>query len=157
MEGLAITLGRAALADAIPAAGGPSIGEPTDDAVLSFTLPAQALRLGRQVRFVMGEVQSSERRVDPGLLRLVADAHRWFDDLTSGRATTIAEIAQRDHQQVSKVSRALPLAFLAPDIVTLIVEGRQPPSLTIERLTQRRRPLPVDWAEQRALLLQERL
>lgn len=62
-------------------------------------------------------------------------------------------VARRDHQQVSKVSRALPLAFLAPDIVALIVEGRQPPALTAERLIQRRRPLPMDWGEQRALFL----
>ncbi|MBN8996628.1 MAG: hypothetical protein J0H94_15510 [Rhizobiales bacterium] len=102
---------------------------------------------------MIGQVHTEERHVDPDLVRLVADAHRWFDDLKSGRAATIADIAKCDRQQVSKVSRALPLAFLAPDIVTMIVEGRQPPTLTVERLTHRRRPLPMDWAEQRALLL----
>jgi DNA invertase Pin-like site-specific DNA recombinase len=118
-----------------------SMGRLTLNVLLSFAQFERELA-GERIR---DKIALSKRR---GLW-----AHRWFDDLTSGRATTIAEIAQRDHQQVSKISRTLPLAFLAPDIVTLIVEGRQPPSLTVERLTQRHRPLPMDWAEQRVMLL----
>jgi hypothetical protein len=83
---------------------------------------------------------------------LIADARRWFEDLQTGRVATIAEIAAREHQQVSHVSRTLPLAFLAPDIVDMILDGRQPASLTPQRLKSRGRPLPMSWAEQRALL-----
>lgn len=51
------------------------------------------------------------------------------------------------------MSRTLTLAFLAPDIVETILDGRQPPTLTVERLKARRQPVPMDWAEQRAFLL----
>ena len=49
------------------------------------------------------------------------------------------------------VSRRLPLAFLAPDIVTAILEGRQPIELTAARMI-RIRDLPLSWAEQRQVL-----
>ena len=38
------------------------------------------------------------------------------------------------------------LAFLAPDIVESIAEGRQPRGLILERLLS---PVPLAWAEQR--------
>ena len=76
----------------------------------------------------MGEIATRSRSPDQNLIRLLSDAHRWFDDLRTGRAARIAEIAARDRQQVSHVSRSLPLAFLAPDIVEMILDGRQPMS-----------------------------
>jgi site-specific DNA recombinase len=39
------------------------------------------------------------------------------------------------------------LAFMAPDIQTAIMEGRQPPSLTLDRIIKS--PIPLDWAQQR--------
>lgn len=44
--------------------------------------------------------------------------------------------------------RLIRLAFLAPDIVAAIVEGRQPTDLTATRLS-RWKNLPLGWAEQR--------
>jgi site-specific DNA recombinase len=43
------------------------------------------------------------------------------------------------------------LAFLAPEIVEAIAEGRQPPELSTELLTKRLR-LPLDWGDQKRLL-----
>ena len=45
----------------------------------------------------------------------------------------------------------IPLAFLAPDIVEAILEGRQPVELTAARLI-RVCDLPALWAEQRQSL-----
>ena len=47
------------------------------------------------------------------------------------------------------VGRVLEGAFLAPDIVEAILQGRQPPGLTFEKLCQ---PLPLSWVEQREQL-----
>lgn len=49
------------------------------------------------------------------------------------------------------LSRLLPLALLAPDIVEAIIEGRQPVDLTVSRL-KRTPELPASWTEQRRLL-----
>jgi hypothetical protein len=46
----------------------------------------------------------------------------------------------------------LGLATLSPEVVESIVEGRQPPDLTLQMLLTRHRNLPLDWAmQQRAL------
>jgi hypothetical protein len=46
--------------------------------------------------------------------------------------------------------KLLPLAYLAPDLVEMILEGRQPPALTLSALTAD--PLPLQWEAQRALI-----
>jgi site-specific DNA recombinase len=122
------------------------------DQPIEIIVPARVLRFGKEVRVVAGDVTTDTRSADPVLVKLVSDAHRWFADLRSGRVKTLAEIAKRDRQQVSHVSRTIALTFLAPDIVEMILAGRQPISLTPERLKSRGQ-LPMDWAEQRALLL----
>jgi hypothetical protein len=51
----------------------------------------------------------------------------------------------------SYVARIMDLVFLAPDITESIIAGRQPPDLSVEKLTKRI-DLPMDWAQQRQLL-----
>ncbi|WP_338501092.1 recombinase family protein [Sphingomonas kaistensis] len=50
----------------------------------------------------------------------------------------------------SKFSRLLRLNYLAPDIKSAILDGRQPPDLTERKLLYS--PLPADWHQQRAIL-----
>ena len=63
----------------------------------------------------------------------------------------LKEIAAEQGISGSYVTRLLRLAFLAPDIVTAILNGRHPPQLTANRLMDDTR-LPPDWAAQRELL-----
>ena len=44
--------------------------------------------------------------------------------------------------------RVARLAFLAPDIISAILDGRQPPSLTSRRL-MKHAAIPLDWKGQR--------
>ena len=124
----------------------------TCDKSLTVTVEAHAPRCGRQVQLVVGEIASVDRTPDPKLVGLLADAHRWFNDLSSGRRGSIAAIARGEGRNCAEVSRSVTLACLAPDIVELILTGRQPSTLTVERL-RAARPLPADWSEQRRLLL----
>ena len=71
--------------------------------------------------------------------------------MLNGRAASINEITTREGLAKGAVSRILPLAWLAPDIGSAILEGRQPAVLTSTRL--RALPdLPLGWAAQRAFL-----
>lgn len=45
--------------------------------------------------------------------------------------------------------RLIRLAFLAPDLQAVILEGRQPEHLNLEQLIEQ--PLPIDWTEQRKM------
>ena len=89
--------------------------------------------------------------VDPVLTRAIVRGRLWFDRLVQGQAQSISEIAEAEGVTRHYVSRLIPLAFLAPDIVETIFSGTQPVHLTAEKLTKHAE-LPLDWAQQRALL-----
>ena len=78
-------------------------------------------------------------------------AHRWFEEISTGKSRSLAAIAAREGLSVRYVGRLIRLAFLAPDIVEFIVEGRQPTTLTAEALT-RRTELPLSWCAQKIAL-----
>ncbi len=61
------------------------------------------------------------------------------------------EISHKFTIDEGDVSRFLPLAFLAPDIVEAILRGWQPTGLTSETL-KRLRNLPKSWEDQRKFL-----
>ena len=49
------------------------------------------------------------------------------------------------------VTRLLPLAFLAPNIVETILDGRQPIDLNVEKI-KKLSPIPADWNDQKLIL-----
>lgn len=107
-------------------------------------------RRGIEMRMVIdGPAVSSG--TDPILIKAIVRASKWFDDLSNGRASTMAEIAEAEGVDERYVARIVPLAFLAPDLVEAIFDGRQPPELTADTLVKRV-DLPAKWADQRALL-----
>ena len=95
----------------------------------SFAVPVALHRQGRNRPIVL-RVETGAPRRDADLIALVADARRWMGDLLENRAASVAEITEREQLRPGTVSRVLPLAWLAPDIATAILEGRQPTSLT---------------------------
>jgi len=151
-----LALNRLHLAKVLHLMDNESPGGPTSDDFevepILIGIRAQFIRAGKQVRLILGEVTTQDRLPDPDLIWLIADAHRWFEDLRTGKAATIGEIAKRDRVPAVHISRTLPLAFLAPDIIEMILTGRQSPSLTSDRL-KRRQSLPFLWSEQREVLL----
>ena len=88
-------------------------------------------------------------RIDNALIKAVARAFRWKAMLDSGRFATIKELAAAEKINMSYLSRILRLAFLAPDIVEGILEGRQSPELWQDKL---RGELPGNWDYQRLRL-----
>ncbi|RAI01562.1 hypothetical protein DLJ53_09055 [Acuticoccus sediminis] len=102
-----------------------------------------------------GDVETEQASPDPHLIKLVRDANRWLEDQRTGSAESLADIARRSGVDAAVVSRTIGLAILAPDIVRTIMDGRQPPALTAERLRQAV-PLPLGWSEQAERLGQSR-
>ena len=70
--------------------------------------------------------------------------------LISGKTSTMREIANKLKMDRSYLARTLQLANLAPDIVKLIWENRQPETLTLDNL---RKGIPESWEEHRKLFL----
>ena len=115
----------------------------------TFEIPFQRRQNGCAKPIIIAADNAPQQ--DPDLIALVADARRWASELLEGRASSIQQITEREGLRSGSVSRILPLAWLAPDISTAILEGRQPPYLTAKTL--RALPeLPLDWAEQQRIL-----
>jgi hypothetical protein len=84
-------------------------------------------------------------RIDNTLVKALARAFRWRKLLENGAYATIEEIAAAENINPSYVSRVLRMALLAPEIVEMIVDGRQPTELS---LTKVMKPFPAVWHEQ---------
>ena len=127
-------------------------GAPDGSSHLSIKrhVPMQIRRRGVELRLVINGGARASCKTDQSLLRAVARAHCWFDDLVSGRL--MVEIARRDGVGKQYVSRLIRLAFLAPEMVERIVAGRQPPELTAQALRTGRLDIPVSWAAQKRAL-----
>ena len=72
--------------------------------------------------------------------------------LAEDTTLTVHDIAREERVTADYLYIVLRLRWLAPDITTAIVNGRQPPQLNAKRLMRLTAHLPADWSEQRALL-----
>jgi hypothetical protein len=140
----ALLLGGRALPDgaAAPVTGAASIVLP---------IAAKFERAGKAMALVAAAGTAAATRPDAALIRLVARGRALRDALAATDAASITAFARREGLSKSYVTRLARLAYLAPDIVTAIVEGRQPAGLTATRLLEDTR-LPLDWQEQRRAL-----
>lgn len=85
-------------------------------------------------------------RIDNTMVKALARAYRWEQILEKGQCASIGELAKAEKINKSYLCRVLRLTLLAPDIIEAILDGRQPPTLTLSELLA---PFPVDWGAQR--------
>ena len=114
-------------------------------------IPMEIRKRGVETKLVLADPLGSIAEPDAKLVRLIAKAQVWFEELKAGQATSIEDISKRNGVHRTDIGKALPLAFLAPDIVARILDGTQPVDLTATRL-RRLKNLPFDWEAQRQLL-----
>lgn len=112
---------------------------------LNLSAPFQTRRRGQELRLIFGD---EPPEVDQALLRYVAKGWVWWEAIQKGRS--LAQLAEAENVSPRLIANHLPVAFLAPDIIELIVTGRHPSDLSVTRL--RRMILPMLWSEQRGAL-----
>lgn len=98
------------------------------------------------VRIVRSQAGAT-RSLDPTLVRALAQARDWARRLETGQVASIDALAKAEKRCERYTTQILPLAYLAPDLATAILEGRQPPLMSLSRLIEE--PLPITWAGQR--------
>ena len=121
-----------------------SLGETTDALspdLLGFSRSLALRRRGVETRIVAGE---TEQKLDPVLVRTLAEARAWAKALRAG--TSLTEIAASIGRSEPFISARIPLAFLAPCLQAAILEGRQAPDLSVARLL--REGIPMRWDDQ---------
>src|SRR5205807_6131347 len=130
----------------------PPSSENPSDSPIELTAPVAFRRRGVEMRLVLpgAAIQSDRSKCDPTLIKAIARGRAWFEELAAGRARSLRELAERDGITRRYVRRLVDLAFLSPELVEMILQGRQPVKLTATRLIDPDRP--SDWTDQRSLL-----
>jgi site-specific DNA recombinase len=123
----------------------------TNQPQMTLTIPATLQRSGMAMKLVLNAPNASSGKPDPKLIRLVERAHQLAMQFISGKVQTVQEIAKTQGVTPSYITRLLPIGFLAPDILQAIAQGKQPMSLTVQKLL-RTGALPLAWTDQARLL-----
>ena len=89
-------------------------------------------------------------RIDNTMVKALARAFSWRRLLEDGVYSGIEDLARAEKINTSYVSRILRLTLLAPDIVEMILDGRQSQSLTLKIL---QKSYPISWKEQSNIFL----
>jgi site-specific DNA recombinase len=126
--------------------------EIVNDASFELETAIAFRRRGVATKLVLsGRAEPHHRpKCDPALIKAIARGCLWFEELAAGRARSLHELAMREGLTRRYIRRLVNLAFLSPQLVEAILQGRQPAALTVTRLTEL--DLPLDWSEQRRLL-----
>jgi site-specific DNA recombinase len=119
--------------------------------VVTLVAPARLKRIGREMRMIV-ENSDDQTTADPSLLRIIARAHDIQERLIRNTELTVHDIAREERVSAAYIYNLLRLPWLAPDITTAIINGRQPQQLNAKSLMRRASRLPADWTEQRAQL-----
>jgi site-specific DNA recombinase len=83
------------------------------------------------------------------LVQSVVRAHAWAQSLRDGTHQSVENLAEANCLHPKVVRQALRLAFLSPDVISAILEGRKPPSFSLAQIPKL---LPLSWREHRRLL-----
>jgi len=118
---------------------------------VSITAAIRFQRRGVESKIVIEGPDSDNIFFGKNLCRLIAQARFWFDQLATGEISSVREISRRNRVNKNEITRALPLAFLSPQIVEDILKGKQAQNLTAYGL-KRLSPLPMNWEDQAKLL-----
>jgi DNA invertase Pin-like site-specific DNA recombinase len=120
----------------------------TDDRLLSIPWQKPPSRKSRQILIPLGvsrnEVRPTRIERRARLVGAISRGRRWLDEIVSGSAANIEQIATRQKCSVRQINMTISLAFLAPDLVKAAVEGRLPRGIGVERL----RDPPSEWSRQ---------
>jgi len=115
---------------------------------ITLSVPATLKRVGMEMRHLVDAPDAHRRRKpDRSLLRLLARAHCFRESLMRGDGKTVGELAEEHGVGSPYFTRILRLGFLAPPIISAILDGRQPIELSAKRLGATA-DLPKVWSDQ---------
>ncbi len=118
--------------------------------LLRLSVTVHLKRRGVEAKLIVdGDSELRITSLDPALIKAVAKAHTWNRKLIAGKARSIRSLARDVGVTNRYVRKLLPLAFLAPDIIDAILDGRQPRDLSLETLAYT--SIPRRWADQRKM------
>jgi hypothetical protein len=97
----------------------------TDTGDLVLSIPARLRPRGGELKFVITDsTYQRKAKSDPVLIKALIKANVWLDRLRADNHITIEKIAKAEGVTDRYVRRIIELAFLAPDIAQMILDGQ---------------------------------
>lgn len=116
-----------------------------------LTVAARITRDGKRSVLAIAPAQIvATKQQDMPLIKLIIKAYA-ARMMVEAEPIDPKELAEKTCQDEDYFVRLIRLGYLAPDIISAILDGRQPATLTRQHLA-RVSKLPLDWTEQRQLL-----
>ena len=122
---------------------------PGVEAIHRLSFPVQRMRRGHVVKLILPGAEPETSNRDTRLVGLIAEAHA-VRNAVLGQTGSLAQIAARLGKCRGNLADMMRISYLAPDIITAIMDGRQPTGLKRRMLMAT--PLSLDWSEQRRQL-----
>ena len=124
----------------------------SEDETQILSVPIRLWRAGREITMrIDGTDPFATAKPDARLIKLLIRARRFNAALVGSDGVPFAALARREGVSPSYFTRLVRISYLAPDITQAILDGRQPPDLTVDKLLAHSR-LPLAWHEQRTVL-----
>ena len=119
-----------------------------DDVTNTISTPAKLVRRGNELRLALPHDHAAKGNgnVDSTLVRLIAQGFAAREHLVAGKYSR--QMASYDRKHLLRLAR---VSWLAPDIISAILEGRHPVQLTARHLL-RCADVPMEWQHQRSFL-----
>lgn len=115
---------------------------------LALSVATTTTSYGHEQRLRLDPPSSPTTAKDARLAELVARGFAARDQLLAMDPADVSVMPTTQYRHLERIAR---LAYLAPDIIRAVMEGRQPRSLNARTLA-RLGSLPLSWIEQRATL-----
>ncbi len=118
--------------------------------IIKLTAEFQPERREGELYLVTPMRSRSEGTSVPTLVKAIARARNWYEQIAAGKVGTVGELAQKTGLTPTYVKRILQCAMLSPEMTETILSGKHRPNLTLRDLLTH---LPIDWREQRDRIL----
>ena len=115
---------------------------------ITIQAEARLKRLGGELHLIVKDrtIRSRTPKSDPSLIDALVQAWSWRKGFLADPSLQLKDVGEEIGQSPSYISRMMRLAYLAPDICEAILQGTQPPDISLKRLL---RGIPLSWQEQR--------
>jgi site-specific DNA recombinase len=127
------------------------LGQDSDGQSVLLTIAMKLKRCGGEMRLIIPGWAAVAQRRQPvsSLIKAVSRASDWVRRMEGGEFKHQRALAKTTGLEPRYINSILRVAFLSPEIVEAILDGRQPPDLTLGSLTG---VLATGWQQQKKLI-----
>lgn len=120
------------------------------DTTISIRKNIKISRTPRQGSVLIINGENKIRNIDPILINAIAKSYRWNKMLKTGEVENIKGIEKLESDYcLDHIKRTVRFNILSPKIVESILNGTQPPDLSLQKLYKLKT---FDWHEQEKIL-----